>query len=92
MTNLCELNDEKIQERLLSEYMLLEEVFKMAQAMELATANEANIKNTDKEVLHKMGTKNRVQLRYKRRKGCVLGAVKNSTRDVYSVQQGEKLF
>ena len=52
----CGLNDEKIEERLLSEDMSFEVVYKMAHAMELATANVAHIKNKDREDLHKMGT------------------------------------
>ena len=52
----CGLNDEKIQERLLSEDMSLEEVFKMAQAMELVTVDVARIKNKDTEDFHKMCT------------------------------------
>ena len=50
----CGLNDEKIKERLLSKDMSLEEVFKMAQAMELVTADVVHIKNKDMEDLHKM--------------------------------------
>ena len=41
---MCEVFDEKIQKRLLSEDMSLEEFLKMAQAMELATADVAHIK------------------------------------------------
>ena len=83
---MCGLNDEKIQERLLSEDMLLEEVYKMAQAIELMTADVAHTKNKDREDLHKMCQQNRFQLRYKSEKVCVL----RGTRDVYSVQHGEK--
>ena len=50
------LNEEKIQERLLSEDMSLEEAFKMAQAMELAIADVAPIKNKDTGDLQKMLT------------------------------------
>ena len=70
--------------------MSLAEVFRMLQAMELTFADVAYIKNKDTEDLHKIGTR-KVQLRYKKKKGSVLGAVKNGTRDVYSVQHGEKL-
>ena len=44
---MCGLNGEKIQERLLSEDMPFEEIFKMAQVMELATADVTHIKNKD---------------------------------------------
>ena len=52
----CGLNDEKIQERLLSDDMSLDEVYKMAQAIELMTADVAHTKNKDREDLHKMCT------------------------------------
>ena len=41
--------------------------------------------NKDMEDLHKMCA------RYKRGKGCVLRVVENGSRDIYSVQHGEKL-
>ena len=59
--------------------------------MELATADVAHIKNKDTKDLDKMCT-TKVQLRYKRRKGYVLGAVKmaRETNTVSSI--GENLF
>ena len=82
----------KYKKILLSEDMSLEEFFELAQSMELVTANVAYIKNKDTEDLDKMGTKKKKssELEYKREKRA-LRAVKNGTRDVYSVLHGDKL-
>ena len=66
------------------------EVFNMAQAIELVSGDMAYIKNQDTE--DKWVRQNRVQLRYNREKGCVLGVVKNGTRDVYSPAWGKTCF
>ena len=50
----CGLKDDKIQEKLLSKDKLLEEAVKMAKAMELATANVANIKEKETDEVNKM--------------------------------------
>ena len=50
----CELKDDKIQEKLLSEDKSLEEVVKMDKAMELVTANVANIKEKEMAGVNKM--------------------------------------
>ena len=60
--------------------------------MELATANAFHRKNKVTEDLHKMcKIKQSSAEIQKKGKICVLGAVKNGTRNVYSVQHGEKL-
>ena len=51
---MCELKDDKIQEKLSSEDKSLEEAVKMAKAMELATANVAHIKEKETNEVHKM--------------------------------------
>ena len=58
----------KIQERLLCEDMSLEEDFRVAQAMELETANVARIKNKGTEDLHKMCTTKQSSAEIRRRK------------------------
>ena len=61
--------------------------------MKLETVDVAYIKNKDTEDLHKMGSiKKEFSCGTKREKGFLLGEVKNSTRDVYSVQHGGKNF
>ena len=50
----CGLKDDKIQEKLLSEDKSLEELVKMAKAMELATANVAHIKEKETDGVNKM--------------------------------------
>ena len=63
------LNDEKIQEKIL----WLEEVFKMALAMELATADVVHIKNEDMEDLHKMCTTKQNSAEIKKGKSFYFG-------------------
>ena len=53
--------------------MSLEEVLKMAHAMELATADVAHIKNKDTEDIYKMCTTKQSSAEGKRKKSCVLG-------------------
>ena len=51
---MCGLKDDKIQEKLLSEDKSLEEAFKMAKAMGLATANDVHIKEKEADEVNKM--------------------------------------
>ena len=50
----CELKDDKIQEKLLSEDKSLEEAVNMAKAMESATANVVHIKEKETDEVNKM--------------------------------------
>ena len=58
--------------------------------MELAIADGAHIKNKETEDLHKMDTTKQNSAKIEKGKGCVLVSLKNSMRDVYSLQRREK--
>ena len=73
MTIVRGLNFGKILERLLSEEISLEDVYKMNQPKELAIADVVHIKNKDMENLHKMGATKQILVEIKKGKKLCFG-------------------